>query len=139
MRLNIPVTYGQYPLEFSSIFSAANFLAVLHFFSSSFLAFFHADSFAFSVSRSLTFNQCNRHDMVTSMVRIFRSIWIRCFLDRYSTYRKWYGGIWECHYLEDCHSFIWFPVTQAKCWPQYRPMASKGTPVVEVWPITYQV
>lgn len=63
---------------------------------------------------------------------IFRSFFFRYFLGQhFQWYRRWYGGRWECHWIEICGSFIWLDMAPGNAWPEYRPPCSFGTPVIE--------
>lgn len=69
------------------------------------------------------------------LVRVLRSFWVRWHLRNWQAYRRWYGGRWECHYIEICASAIWLEVRDDRKWPEYRQPCSRGTPTIEDWPV----
>lgn len=56
---------------------------------------------------------------------------------RFQWYRRWHGGRWELHYIDICASDIWLdmPNDPARQWPAYRQPCSRGTPLIEDWPV----
>lgn len=61
---------------------------------------------------------------------------IRSFLSKYRWYRRWYGGRWECYWIEATGSFIWhdMPRNPLYWYPSTRPVESRGTPEIEDYP-----
>lgn len=62
-----------------------------------------------------------------------RSFWVKHFLGDFRWYRRWYGGRWEYHYIDICHTSMWLDMPPDHCWPKYRQPCSFGTPIVEDW------
>lgn len=67
-------------------------------------------------------------------MRIFRNWFFRYLLSNYRWYRRWYGGRWERHYIELCHSLIWLDMQPGRKWPNWIPHSSRGTPTIEDYP-----
>lgn len=68
-------------------------------------------------------------------MRIFRSQCVKAFLCDYRWYRRWFGGRWECHWIDIAHSFIWLDMRPDRKWPEYRQPCSHGTPIIEDYPV----
>lgn len=68
-------------------------------------------------------------------MRILRSPWIKAFLCDYRWYRRWFGGRWECHWIDITCSFIWLDMRPDCKWPEYRQPCSHGTPTIEDYPV----
>lgn len=67
-------------------------------------------------------------------MNLLRMKFLKYQLSRFEWYRKWYGGRWENHYIDICHSDIWFDIDDpSKMWPKYKKPCSKGTPKIEDW------
>lgn len=62
--------------------------------------------------------------------------WFMHLLCQFRWYRRWYGGRWEYHYIEICHSDMWLDMTPPRCWPVWRQPCSFGTPTVEDYPLS---
>lgn len=67
--------------------------------------------------------------------RLFLSFWLKHFLGRFQWYRRWHGGRWEYHWIEVCCSYMWLEMRSDRCWPAYRQPCSRGTPLIEDWPL----
>ena len=69
-------------------------------------------------------------------MNIFRSSEFKHFLgQKFQWYRRWFGGRWERHYIDICHSFIWLDMRQDRKYPEYRQPCSFGTPQIEDYPV----
>ena len=40
-------------------------------------------------------------------------------LSKFKLYRKWYGGIWEYHYISLCDGKVWISTEYPYTWPDY--------------------
>lgn len=74
---------------------------------------------------------------MSDILRRLFSAWVfRHFLgQRFRWYRRWFGGRWECHYIDICHSHIWLDMHPDRKWPEWRQPCSFGTPEIEDYPI----
>ena len=68
------------------------------------------------------------------MKRIFRAFFFRLWLSRWKWYRRWYGGRWEYHWIDVCHSAMWLDMRPDRCWPEWVQPCSRGTPIIEDYP-----
>ena len=67
------------------------------------------------------------------MMNLFRLFWFKHLLGNFQWYRKWYGGRWEFHYIDVCHSSMWLDMHPDRKWPEWVQPCSHGTPIVEDW------
>lgn len=65
---------------------------------------------------------------------IFRRTLFKLIFSRWQWYRRWYGGRWEYHFIDICHSSMWLDMAPNKHWPDYREPCSHGTPTIEDYP-----
>ena len=74
---------------------------------------------------------------MSDILRRLFSAWVfRNFLgQRFRWYRRWFGGRWECHYIDICHNHIWLDMHPDRKWPEWRQPCSFGTPKIEDYPI----
>jgi len=66
--------------------------------------------------------------------KIFRSFAFKYMFCNYQCYRRWYGGRWEKHWIEICHSSMWLDMKRQNVWPDFRQPCSFGTPLIEDYP-----
>lgn len=64
----------------------------------------------------------------------FSTIAFKIVLSEFRWYRRWYGGRWERHYIEICHSDMWLDMHPERMWPSWRQPCSRGTPEIETYP-----
>lgn len=77
--------------------------------------------------------------MKTDLFRLLaRSFWPRYLLSSYCWYRKWYSGRWEYHWIELTHSPMWLEMHTDRGWPDWKMPYSRGTPIIEDYPILPQ-
>lgn len=74
------------------------------------------------------------------MAKLFRwfftlFIFKHFFGQRFRWYRCWFGGRWERHYIDICHSDIWLDMRPDRKWPEWRQPCSFGTPTIEDYPV----
>ncbi len=68
-------------------------------------------------------------------MKIFRAFWFKYYLGQhFQWYRRWYGGRWERHFIDVCHTHIWLDMRKDRCWPDYRQPCSVGEPIIEHYP-----
>jgi len=70
-------------------------------------------------------------------MNFFRWFWFKYTFPRFRWYRRWYGGRWEYHYIDICHSAMWLDMLPdpKRQWPAYRQPCSFGAPIVEDHPV----
>lgn len=66
--------------------------------------------------------------------RFFSKLWFKILFDRFKWYRWWYGGRWECWYVDPCKSMIWHDIKKDEQGYQNRPPCCFGTPISEEYP-----